>query len=125
MLIPVLCLAMVFSSCKSEKRKEIEQRKAEMEERISQELEDAQKELEATREKLAKTDEEYATLEATVQEHRRNLNATAEELSALTRMRLKRDSLQARVEAFYAEIKAIKENNDVSTTGNQDNEDKD
>lgn len=67
----------------------------------------SQKELERTDKLLAAANEQYAAMERTVSQHKASLNATAEELTGLTMLRMRRDSLQARYEVLCQQIRFI------------------
>lgn len=67
----------------------------------------SQKELERTDKLLAAANEQYAAMERTVSQHKASLNATAQELTGLTMLRMRRDSLQARYEVLCQQIRFI------------------
>lgn len=107
--ILVLIFAFSVTSCESKHRKEIEERKERLHKKIVDEAAYAEEQLKATQAELEKTEDEYNRQEANVNEHRRQLCATEQELTGLTLLRMKRDSLQARIEAYHAELRLIKE----------------
>lgn len=67
----------------------------------------AQQQIEALDGQLQQAQAEWGELSARVAAHRRDGVATADELSALTRLTLRRDSLQARFDAQCAIVKKI------------------
>lgn len=71
--------------------------------------------LQAAQLDLAKTDSlllevkaDYNAMKTTVDQHKAELKATDEELTTLTRLRMKRDSLQVRWDALGMTIKYIR-----------------
>jgi MoxR-like ATPase len=71
-------------------------------------------ELKRTQEELAIVDstlevvkQQYASMQQEVEQHKAALKATPEELTALTRLRMHRDSLQVRFDALCNQIKYI------------------
>lgn len=67
----------------------------------------SQKELERTDRLLTQENERYAQMERTVARHKAELCATADELTALTMQRMRRDSLQARFDVLCQQIRFI------------------
>lgn len=67
----------------------------------------AQKDLERTDKLLEEAKAKYTHMEREVAAHKAALNATAQELTALTEQRILRDSLQTRYEVLCAEIRFI------------------
>ena len=68
----------------------------------------AQQQICSTDQKLQKTTMELGKLQTAANEHKRNGNATAAELDKLTRLRLKKDSLQARFDTQCATVRMIR-----------------
>lgn len=66
-----------------------------------------QNELERTDKLLEQEKVRFAEMEKTVEAHKATLNATAEELTALTMQRMLRDSLQTRYDVLCQEIRFI------------------
>lgn len=66
-----------------------------------------QKDLELTDKRLEQEKARFAEMEAEVNAHKAALNATADELTALTMQRMKRDSLQTRYDVLCQEIRFI------------------
>lgn len=69
----------------------------------------AQSQVAATDSALQAVTNEIQTAEPAVEEHRRNGSATADELSRLTVLKLKRDSLKVRFDTQCATIRLIRE----------------
>ncbi len=68
----------------------------------------AQKQIADTDGELQKVTTELETLQTNIENHKKNNAATAEELSRLTLLKMKKDSLQARFEAQCATVKFIR-----------------
>ena len=71
------------------------------------ELKAAQDELASTDSLLQAANQELEALQAQVDEHKRALKATPEELTLLTRTRMKRDSIRTQSEALGMKIRYI------------------
>ena len=71
------------------------------------ELKAAQDELALTDSLLQATNQELEALQTQVDEHKRALKATPEELTLLTRTRMKRDSIRTQFEALGMKIRYI------------------
>lgn len=69
----------------------------------------AQQQAEATDKLLHEAENLLATLKNTVEEHKRSGSATAEELTELTLLKIRKDSLQARFDTQCATVKFIRE----------------
>lgn len=67
----------------------------------------AQKDLERTDRLLEQARADFNAMQRRVDQHKAQLNATADELTALTRKRMERDSLQTRYEVLCNEIRFI------------------
>lgn len=100
------CLVAI-DSLRSRCPKAVEQRNEALEywQKASERL--AQRDLEQTDKRLEEAKAMFADMERTVEQHKAELNATAEELTALTLLRMKRDSLQTRYDVLCAEIRFI------------------
>ncbi len=68
----------------------------------------AQKQIAATDGELQRVINEIETLQANVDSHKKNNTATAEELSRLTTLKIKKDSLQARFDTQCATVRFIR-----------------
>ena len=69
----------------------------------------AQQDIETVDQLLQQAIGETDSLQMVVDEHKRAGTATAEELSRLTTLRIKRDSLQTRFDALCATVKVVRE----------------
>ena len=77
---------------------------------------EAQENLQGYQDELAKTDalllsanQELENLQKQVEEHKQALKATPEELTLLTRTRMKRDSIRTQFETLGAKIRYIRQ----------------
>ncbi len=89
--------------------KAVEERKAGLKlfQNASEKL--AQKQIVSTDALLQQTLQKLEALQNTVDEHKKNGTTTAEELGQLTRLRLTKDSLQARFDTQCATVRFIRE----------------
>ena len=102
-------VALLFTACGETKtRKEINRRKAALIEKQETELKKAQAELLRTDSLLQLAEKEYDMLSKEVEFHKQKLEATPEELTALTRLRVKRDSIQTQYEELGLKIRYIR-----------------
>ena len=109
-IILVLSAALMLMACGETKtRQEINRRKAALKEHQATELNRAQDELRATDSLLQIANRELATMQQQVDEHKAALKATAEELTALTRMRMRRDSIRTQFETLGMKIRYIRQ----------------
>ncbi|WP_028902192.1 hypothetical protein [Prevotella sp. P6B4] len=100
--------ALLITACGETKtRKEINRRKAALVEKQETELKKAQDELWRTDSLLQIANKELETMTQEVEAHKKELKATPEELTALTRLRVKRDSIQTQYEALGLKIRYI------------------
>lgn len=107
-IIIIMMSALMLTGCgESKTRKEINERKAALAEHQKTELEKAQKELWATDSMLQAANKELEAMTQEVEEHKKALKATPEELTALTRLRMKRDSIRTQYEALGLKIRYI------------------
>lgn len=93
----------------SSRRAEIEQRRAALRHKQDSTLQASQRELAAVDSTLDAVKAEYERMKAEVEQHKAELRATADELTALTLLRMKRDSLQTRWDVLGATIKYIRQ----------------
>lgn len=105
----VLAAALCLQACTDgSRRAEIEKRRAALRHKQDSTLLASQQDLAVTDSALEAVKAEYETMKAEVEQHKAELKATPEELTALTRLRMKRDSLQTRWDVLGATIKYIK-----------------
>ena len=115
-MIAILPLSCVDSS----RRTEIEARKAALKHKQDSALTASQQELSITDSTLQAVNRQYEQMKAEVEQHKAQLRATEEELTALTLLRMRRDSLQTQWQALGAKIKYIRQKQAKSSeTGNQ------
>ena len=105
-----LCAVMMVTvACTdNSRRQEIEQRKAALRHKQDSTLLASQQELAWVDSALVATKAEYERMKVEVEKHKVELRATADELTALTRLRVKRDSLQVQWDVLGAKIKYIR-----------------
>ena len=109
-IILVLSAALMLMACGETKtRQEINRRKAALKEHQATELKRAQDELRTTDSLLQIANRELATMQQQVDEHKAALKATEEELTALTRMRMRRDSIRTQFETLGMKIRYIRQ----------------
>ena len=100
---------LVLTACgESSTRKEIARRKAALEEKQQTELLKAQEELRLTDSLLLIAEKELAEMTPGVEAHKKALKATPEELTALTQLRVRRDSIRTQYEALGLKIRYIR-----------------
>ena len=115
-MIAILPLSCVDSS----RRTEIEARKAALKHKQDSALTASQQELSITDSTLQAVNRQYEQMKAEVEQHKAQLRATEEELTALTLLRMRRDSLQTQWQALGAKIKYIRQKQAKSSeTGNK------
>lgn len=101
--------ALLITACGETKtRKEINRRKAALVEHQQTELKKAQDELWRTDSLLQTTNKELEAMTQEVEAHKKALKATPEELTALTKLRIKRDSIRTQYEALGLKIRYIR-----------------
>ncbi|UKK50678.1 hypothetical protein L6472_11770 [Prevotella sp. E13-17] len=108
LFIATIALALVATACSNSRRNEIEQRRAALKHKQDSTLLASQQELAHVDSALEAAKAEYEQKKATVEEHKSQLKATAEELTELTLLRMKRDSLQVQWNTLGAKIKYIR-----------------
>ena len=100
--------ALLITACGETKtRQEINRRKAALVEKQATELKKAQAELWKTDSLLQLTNQKFDSLTKEVEAHKQALKATPEELTALTQLRIKRDSIRTQYEALGLKIRYI------------------
>ncbi len=103
-----IIVAVLFTACGETKtRKEINRRKAALVEKQATELKKAQAELWRTDSLLQIANRELEALSKEVAAHKEALQATPEELPALTTLRVNRDSIRTQYEALGLKIRYI------------------
>ncbi len=103
-----LIAALLMTACGETKtRKEINRRKAALVEHQETELKKAEQELWKTDSLLQITNKELEAMTSEVESHKQSLKATPEELTALTKLRMKRDSIRTQYEALGLKIRYI------------------
>ena len=106
-ILPILAILILTACGETKTRKEINQRKNALVEKQATELKKAQAELWKTDSLLQLTNQKLDALTKEVEAHKQALKATPEELTALTRLRIKRDSIRTQYEALGLKIRYI------------------
>ena len=102
-------VALLLTACgETNTRKEINRRKAALVEHQQTELKKAQEELWITDSLLQQANKQLEAMTQQVEEHKKALTATEEELTALTQLRVKRDSIRTQYEALGLKIRYIR-----------------
>lgn len=104
---PLLAILILTACGETKTRKEINRRKAALVEKQETELKKAQAELWKTDSLLQLTNQKFDSLTKEVELHKQALKATPEELTALTQLRIKRDSIRTQYEALGLKIRYI------------------
>ena len=109
-LIFILVCALGLLSCggNSKQREAIDTRWKALRLHQQTELKRAQKELAQTDSLLRQVQRDYDDLQAKVEKDKADLRATPEELTMLTKTRIKRDSLRTQYETLGAKIRYIR-----------------
>ena len=107
-LLAILVAILITACGETNTRKEINRRKAALTEKQKTELKKAQDELWRTDSLLQLANKELEAMTKEVEEHKKALKATPEELTALTKLRVKRDSIRTQYEALGLKIRYIK-----------------
>lgn len=115
--LTVIAIAtLLITTCgRTSHRAEIEQRKAALRQHQDSSLLAAQQELAVVDSTLEAVKQEYERKKAEVDRHKADLSATAEELTELTLLGLKRDSLQGEWQLLGAKIKYIRQKQQESS----------
>jgi len=124
-LYPIVIVAvLLFTACGNHSRRsEIEQRREALRHHQDSALEAAQRELALTDSALEAVRAEYEQKKAEVERHKANLTATADELTALTLLGLKRDSLEGQWQLLGAKIRYIRQKQAESQDGDRQQDD--
>lgn len=107
-IIPIVIATLFTTACGNSRRDEIEARKAALKHKQDSSLQAAQQELAVVDSTLEAVKAEYEQKKKEVEAHKAALQATEEELTALTLLRMHRDSLQVQWNALGAKIKYIR-----------------
>ena len=108
-ILAIMTMALLLTACGETKtRKEINRRKAALVEHQQTELKKAQDELWRTDSLLQLANKELEVMTKEVEAHKKALKTTPEELTALTKLRVKRDSIRTQYEALGLKIRYIK-----------------
>ena len=103
-----LVAIVLLSACGETKtRQKINRRKAALKEHQETELKNAQLEMTITDSLLQVANHQLDSMQQAVDAHKKALKATPEELTALTRQRMKRDSLRTQFETLGMKIRYI------------------
>ena len=106
--ILLILLVAVLTGCPSNTtRKEIETRREALKQKQETELKKSQEELAIVDSTLEAVKREYEVMKVEVEKHKQQLCATADELTLLTKTRVRRDSLQTRFDVLCAKIRYI------------------
>ena len=103
----ILAVLLLTACGETKTRKEINRRKAALVEHQETELKKAQAELWKTDSLLQLANKELAAMTKEIEAHKQALKATPEELTALTQLRVKRDSIRTQYEALGLKIRYI------------------
>ena len=106
-ILPLLAILILTACGETKTRKEINRRKAALVEHQQTELKKAQDELWRTDSLLQLANKELEAMTKEVEAHKKALKATEEELTALTKLRVKRDSIRTQYEALGLKIRYI------------------
>ena len=106
----IIIAALMLGACGDTKtRQEINRRKAALKEKQETELRKAQEDLRITDSLLQVTNHVLDSLQQKVEKDKAALKATPEELTLLTKTRIKRDSIRTQFEVLGAKIRYIRE----------------
>lgn len=106
----IIIAALMLGACGETKtRQEINRRKAALKEKQETELRKAQEDLRITDRLLQVTNHVLDSLQQKVEKDKAALKATPEELTLLTKTRIKRDSIRTQFEVLGAKIRYIRE----------------
>ena len=107
-ILPLLAILILTACGETKTRKEINRRKAALVEHQQTELKKAETELWKTDSLLLIANKELEAMTQQVEEHKKALKATEEELTALTKLRVKRDSIHKQYKKLVLKILYIK-----------------
>ena len=104
----IIAATLLTTACRDSRRDEIEQRREALKHKQDSSLEAAQRELALVDSTLEAVKAEFERKKTVVEAHRAALKATKQELTELTQLRVKRDSLQMQWNMLGAKIKYIR-----------------
>ena len=107
-ILPLLAILILTACGESSIRKEIARRKAALAEKQQTELKKAQDELWKTDSVLQIAEKQLTDMTSEVEANKKALKATPEELTALTQLRVRRDSIRTQYEALGLKIRYIR-----------------
>ena len=119
-IIPVIIATLFTTACGNSRRDEIEARKAALKHKQDSTLLASQHELAVVDSMLEAVKAEYERMKTEVEQHKAELRATEEELTALTLLRMRRDSLKVQWEVLGSKIRYIRSKQAESQTGEKD-----
>ena len=106
-LLWILSAAVLIGCSNNTTRTEIEARKQALKNKQETELKRSQDELAVVDSTLMAVKREYELMKQKVEKDKQELRATPEELTLLTKTRMRRDSLQTRFDVLCAKIRYI------------------
>ena len=107
--IALIAATLLTTGCRNSHRDEIDQRREALKQKQDSSLQAAQQELAIVDSTLEVVKAEYERRKAEVDEHKAALQATEQELTDLTLLRMKRDSLKVQWDLLGAKIKYIRQ----------------
>ena len=116
-VITMIAATLLSTACGNSRRDEIEARKAALKHKQDSSLQAAQQELAIVDSTLEAVKAEYEQKKKEVEAHKAALQATEEELTALTLLHMHRDSLQVQWNALGAKIKYIRTKSKTNDNG--------
>ena len=111
LFIPVLAVVLLAVGCQSKHERlqqEIQQRKAALKHHQDSALTASQREVERLDQELQRVNAEYNRMKEAAEAAHAAGTATADQLTAVTQMRMHRDSLQTQFDVLCAKIKYIR-----------------
>lgn len=106
-VMALVVATLTITSCGENPKKMVERRKASRAEYLDSLLTEAQAKLQKTDSTLQAEEAEYQKMAETVEQHRKDLTATKEELDALNKKRVRVDSLKVQFDVDCGRIKFI------------------
>jgi len=108
-VISLIVATLLTAACGNSRRDEIEARKAALKHKQDSTLNASQQELAVVDSALEAVKAEYEQKKKEVEAHKAALQATPEELTELTLLRVQRDSLQVKWDVLGAKIRYIRQ----------------
>jgi hypothetical protein len=108
-VISLIVATLLTAACGNSRRDEIETRKAALKHKQDSTLNASQQELAVVDSALEAVKAEYEQKKKEVEAHKAALQATPEELTELTLLRVQRDSLQVKWDVLGAKIRYIRQ----------------